>query len=829
MNRFWTGLAIAVIGFLCTGIAAAQNLTISGTVSDEKKAVVAGVKVVLRDPAGIPTEASTTADGEFKFESLRSGSYEISFSKEDYQSTTRTLTLTDEPRTVDVALGLGRITTSLDVTDSADINTATRLYISDLEVPAQTSVISQQTLREQNINDLITALENVSGVTTQLQYGSMEWYTIGGIAQQSGIEYLYIDGMASTGNRSNTQLSNIESVEVIKGPNALMLGGGSGNTGAAGGAINVTRKKPQAQAQQEILYRFGRWGLQEFGASTTGRVFGSNKFLYRSDLGWSSRDGWRNAGGTRFNLSPVATYLINESGRITVQQSYSWDRFTEDGGLPIALYNTTGFPIDRKFNPPGEFDLYRDWQTQVRFEYNLGHNIRLQDQFFTQKKRERYLDSESLTYNANLFTLTRTEATITTSNRRPKQNYVTLTGAHHFLWMDHQWAASYNYQDHYFWQERHCTVAGATNMANVCNWTVLPTPLNLNTWLQPGFVDNAIIKPNFNRSAEQFNTYSNNIFNIQDHIDIIKGRLSVDLVGSQAIAKRRIHTDTWDPATDTFVSRGNDTFAGNTQKAQHSNNYRAGLTYFIVPRQLSVYFVSATNFSPITSPPANLAPGIDPNDLKAALGRQYAFGAKWLSQGGRLKIGVEAGKNIAQNQFVTLTDPASGINYSYQVGQQSAKRADVDVEGLIGWGVRATAVYGYAACRYDTPIAAIGGTPAGRRCMNATRHAGRTFLTKQLSVGTNSKINLSIGMTVRSKTPLNSGNPFTYYGGWTRFDAAVGYQFSNKWSATANIQNLFNRQRYITSTWGSSLYPGPPINATFTLRYQFNHDPFSNN
>lgn len=820
MNRSWVRFVVAAVLF--AGTAAAQNLSISGTVTDEKKAVVAGVKVVLRDPAGVPTEKSTDTGGEFQFEGLRPGSYEIAFSKEDYQSTTRTLTLTDAPRTVDVALGLGRISTTLDVTDSANINTATRLYISDLEVPAQTSTISQQTLREQNINDLITALENVSGVTTQLQYGSMEWYTIGGFTQQSGIEYMYIDGMASTGNRSNTQLMNIESIEVVKGPNAIMLGGGSGNSGAAGGAINVTRKKPQAQPQQELLYRVGRWGLQEFGASTAGRAFGWNRLLYRADLGTSYRSGWRDAGGTRFNVSPVATYLINEQGRITVQQSFSRDRFTEDGGLPIALYNTNGFPVDRKFNPPGEFDLYRDWQTQVRFEYNLGRNIRLQNQFFTQVKSERYLNSETLNYNASAFTLARTEAYFR-SNRRPKQNYATLSGSHHFLGMDHQWAASYNYQDHYFWQERACPTAGATS----CSFPVLPGPLDLNAWLQPGFVDPGIAKTNFNRSAQQFTTYSFNTFSVQDHVDIIKGRLSIDVVGSHAVFKRRSHNDVWDPATDTFVSRGPD-LVTNLQKNQQSTNYRAGLTYFIIPRSLQVYVVSATNFSPLTNIPTTppLAPEIDPNELQAGKGRQFSIGAKWLSQGGRLKAGLEVGKKIAQNSFVTLTDPDTGMNYSYQAGQLSSKTADVDIEGLIGWGVRATAVYGYAACRFDTPINAVGGTPRGRRCGNATRHAGRTYLTKQLSVGTNSRVNLSVGMTVRSKTPLNTGNPFTYYGGWTRFDAAVGYQFSNKWSATVNIQNALNRERYVTSTWGSSLYPGAPINATLTLRYQFNHDSF---
>ncbi len=36
-----------------------------------------------------------------------------------------------------------------------------------------------------------------------------------------------------------------------------------------------------------------------------------------------------------------------------------------------------------------------------------------------------------------------------------------------------------------------------------------------------------------------------------------------------------------------------------------------------------------------------------------------------------------------------------------QAGQQTSRTVEFDLEGYIGWGVRGTAVYGYAACRYD--------------------------------------------------------------------------------------------------------------------------------
>lgn len=813
VNRSYSRtLSVALWGILLSSAMMAEELSISGTVTDQKKAVVSGVSVTLRDPSGTPTRKTTEGSGEFKFDGLKAGSYEITFAREDYQGTTQTLTLTNESRVVDVSLALGRISTTLTVTDAADINPATRLYVPDIEVPVQTSVISQQTLRDQNINDLLTALENVSGVTTSKQYGSMEWYTVGGFTQQSGNDFLFIDGMASTGNRGNGQLTNIESIEVIKGPAALLMGtSGSGQAGA-GGIVNVTRKKPQSQPFQEIYYRAGRWGLQEVGASSTGRVFGMNKLLYRADFGFSHTDGWRDVGANRFNLSPVLTYLLNDRGRITLQQSFARDRFETDGGLPTALYLKQGFPLDRKLNPRGDFDLYRDWQTQVRFEYNLPGNLRLQNQFFTQVKRTQYLNAESPAYVASTNTVTRNAAYLV-SNRRPKQDYVTLSGTHHFLGTNHNWTASYNYQEHYSWSDRFGSTQGSTST------TVTVPPLDLNAWLQPGFVD--VAEPTaFHLSAQIFTAVTYNNFNIQDQIKITS-RLSLNVAGSRAFSRRRTHTDSWNPANDTFVSRG----ADGSIRPQNASNYRAGLNYLLTPTA-SVYFNSATNFSPLTSIPTNLDPSINPDDLKSPINRSYVFGGKWQTRGGRLKMDFEVGKKMAQNQFVTVASPTTGNAVVVQAGQQSSRTADFDLEGYIGWGIRGTAVYGYAACRYDNFTSNLTTNLSGRRCSYSSRHSTRAYLTKQIKVGNESRLNLSLGATYRSKAVVNTAVPQTYVGSWLRFDAGASYEMTRKWSAGVNIQNLLNRTRYVPNFWGTLIYPGAPIAATLTLRYQFNHDTF---
>lgn len=797
-------LSSVLSAILLTGaIAAAQELTISGTVTDEKKAVVQGVTVVLRGPGGEPVRKTTEASGEYIFDGLKPGPYEISFSKEDYQSVTRTLILIDQPRSVDVVLGLGRATTSIEVTDSADVGAGSRLFVPDRQVPVMVSAVSQQTLREQNINDLLTALENVSGVTTQLQYGSMEWYTIGGVTQQSGNEFLLVDGMAVIGNRANSQLNNIERVEVIKGPSSIIYGSSSTSSG---GQVNVVRKKPQAQPVGELLYRAGRWGLQEVGGGAAGTVFGYNRLMYRADIQVSSQDGWRQRAADRFNASPVVTWIPFDRLRLTLQQGFSRDRFSSDAGVPLALYNTTGFPMDRKLNPPGDFDLYRDWQTQVKMELRVTNRIQLQNFFATQKKRTNYLDAESMSYVAATNTVTRGNFYFD-ANLRPKQNQTVLLGQHRFLGMSHNWSAMYTFSDHFRFTYR----TGATT--NSSGGPAVP-PLDIAAWLQPGFVDPATTyKTPLPISRKDYLVMQTNTVVLQDQISI-RDRLFFNFVVSRFNWQRRQHNDPWNPATSTFVSRGPEVFG----RDQDGVNYRAGVAYALLRNQsLMVYFNAASNFQPIVNPPATLPLDFD---LLPQMTRARNIGVKWTTAGNRLTVNMELSKKTIFN----LLQQIAPTEFE-QVGRSGVKTADFDLEGNLGWGIRAVAVYGYAMARQEQNRTLAGVDFSGRMLQYSNKHSARAYLTKQWRVFGNKGITASLGATYRSKTAMNNPAPptlQTFQGGWVRWDGGASFQ-SRNWSAAVNIANLFNRQRFWVSAInsGNQLYPGAPFAATFTLRYTF--------
>src|SRR5262249_5054918 len=118
--------------------------------------------------------------------------------------------------TIDVSAALVRIET-----DVAGKSTASRLDIPTRDLPVQVSTIPAQALAEQGVNDMVTALRNASGVSAFRAYGMYEYETVrgfngGGI---TSIDARLVDGMRLEGNRLNTQLNEVEQIDVLKGPN----------------------------------------------------------------------------------------------------------------------------------------------------------------------------------------------------------------------------------------------------------------------------------------------------------------------------------------------------------------------------------------------------------------------------------------------------------------------------------------------------------------------------------------------------------------------------------------------------------------------------------
>jgi outer membrane receptor protein involved in Fe transport len=777
----------------------AQQLSISGTVQDSG-GVIPDAQVTLRDPAGATVQTTTSGAGEFRFDGLRPGTYEVGIDHKGFIPQTRTLTLTNETTTADVTLQAAGGASTIDVNDVIGRATASGSDVPNREIPSYTVSVTEQELRDQGINDLPHALENVSGVMTQVQYGVYEWYTVGGITQQSGNDFLYVDGLRLTGNRTQTQLNNVEEVQVLKGPNSILYGGaGAGQ----GGIINIIRKKPSAIPANEIQYRMGRFGLEQVSGSSTGRIFKLDRLLYRADVSYSHADGWRQNSANRFTGAPELTWLINSKMTLTTIQTFTRDRYTLDAGIPAGLLAIPDFPFDRKLNPKGDFELSRDWQNEIDFRWNVTGRLTIGTTFFKRRNRDQYSDAETEAYIPASNIVNRSVLYFQ-HNRRPVQEITDVAGDYHFLGMRHRLLARYEYSDQYNYSNRTGNTPGSSNS----NLLPLP-PVPVSAFIAGTFVDTAPVYTNFPITRVDYSTNRFHTITLQDQVTPVKW-LGLNFAINYPNFDRRTHNDNYDNGT--FVSRGVETHLSNSDKV----NSRLGAVFMPLEswsrwiRDSQFYFSHNTSFNPVTQVPA------DGSQLSPVINKSWEVGTRWRGLGNRLQWSMAARRIQDLNRVVTIS---TGV--FEQVGKASTYNIDFDAKGDLGHGFRVTSNYAFPDSLIDRFRSdGVPQTNGGKRFPQAPKHISRTMATKTFKFGESTKLNFSLGGRYMRHYYTNTANT-TLVPSVTTFDGAVSLERS-KYDVQANFSNLLNAERYFVSVInGSQLYPGEPISATLTLRYRF--------
>lgn len=201
---------------------------------------------------------------------------------------------------------------------------AAKIAVPIRDLPQSIAVVPAEVLRDQRAMSLQDALKNVPGVSFSHGDGQRDQVTIRGF---TAIADQYVDGFRDDGLYFR-DLSNVERVEVVKGPAAVLYGRGS-----SGGLINRVTKRPNV----DII-----GGALTYGSKNVARG--------EIDLGHFDRDsgvGFRVTGALedsdsfrdqqfikRVALAPSVLLGEGSDTSILVQADYLKDRRLTDFGIP---------------------------------------------------------------------------------------------------------------------------------------------------------------------------------------------------------------------------------------------------------------------------------------------------------------------------------------------------------------------------------------------------------------------------------------------------------------------------------------------------------------
>lgn len=146
-----------------------------------------------------------------------------------------------------------------------------------------------EVLKDQQAITLAEALRNVSGVSVGSPGASSGFSRANGILLRGfNAGSIYRDGFRvdNVGNIdifSSTQLGNVASIEVLKGPAAILYG-----LSEPGGIVNITTKGPQEQPHYSITQQIGSLALYRTTIGATGPLSADKSVLYRVDTSYEN-------------------------------------------------------------------------------------------------------------------------------------------------------------------------------------------------------------------------------------------------------------------------------------------------------------------------------------------------------------------------------------------------------------------------------------------------------------------------------------------------------------------------------------------------------------
>jgi iron complex outermembrane receptor protein len=210
--------------------------------------------------------------------------------------------------------------------------TATKSNMTLMQTPAAVVVVDRVLLDDQAASTLQQSVRNVSGLTQSgNNYGIGDNLSIRGL----GANYTYdgIYGGADLGNSYNPtrSMTNIESLEVLKGPATGLYGMGS-----AGGIINLIEKKPQYDESYEVRATAGQWG--NYGIMLDATAALTDNAAYRVVANYETSDGYRDLSSERSELYTSLHQRFSEGHELLISAAYIDDSVQIDSvGYPVRI------------------------------------------------------------------------------------------------------------------------------------------------------------------------------------------------------------------------------------------------------------------------------------------------------------------------------------------------------------------------------------------------------------------------------------------------------------------------------------------------------------
>ncbi len=208
--------------------------------------------------------------------------------------------------------------------------TVARMPLADMENPSAYSVVSKDFMQEIVATDLNSAVSNVPGVIANNGVNdSGNDFTLRGFTSNA----TFRNGLI-VNPRTQTEIANVERIEILKGPAGTLFGG---LMSTYGGVVNTVTKRPYESFRGDVNYTTGSWGLNRFTVDLNTPLNKDRTALARFNGVAHTQNSFQDAGYMK-SLAFAASLAFKTSERTTVR--FDADIYTPDKTLNAYVRNS---------------------------------------------------------------------------------------------------------------------------------------------------------------------------------------------------------------------------------------------------------------------------------------------------------------------------------------------------------------------------------------------------------------------------------------------------------------------------------------------------------
>jgi len=707
--------------------------------------------------------------------------------------------------------------------------TATKTDTLLMDTPVSLQVVPQQVLKDQQAVVLEDATKNVSGVQRVWNgEGFGQDFVIRGFGTRNA-RFRNGQRIASF----NTDMANVEQVEVLKGSAAMLYG-----RVEPGGMVNVVTKKPQEEAHYSLQQQFGSYDFYRTVAEATGPLLDDKSLTYRMDFAYTDRNSFRDfVSQNQVFVAPALHWQANDRTEFNLSLEYMDRNLPQDTGIPAIGNRVADVPFNTNYGQPGT-QFNEDPSDSTLLDFNWSHafndNWKFQNGF-----TGNWTNNHFKTILVAVFQPLLEEGANPKQVRRGSQfvddseetytTYFNLNGKFNTGKVNHNVLVG---GDYYSTEQRSGGYFGfsAANApadspfhfdGDFAGGNLAFSRVNLNNPVYPnldfGFFESQRINRPNNFFINQTSWYG---LYFQDHISMFDEKLQI--LGGGRYDWAHLASGFSNSATNATDINGN--WNGNVPgfdkiELQKQNegffSPRVGLLYR--PWSwLSLYGNWVEGFG------ANNGRSVTGQPLNPETSEQFEAGFKTEWFDGNLTTNL-AYFHIDKKNVMTLIGD-NGI--SDTIGAERSQGIEIDVAGQITDGLSLITTYAFTDARIIGDGDATGNNE-GNRMPNVAEQTGSAWLKYAFQQSALKGLNMGVGAYLAGKREGDIANSYQLPG-YVRVDTFAGYTMNiggTRLTTQLNVNNIFDKRYFFTGAPYSANrawnIPGEPLTVMGSIKLEY--------